>query len=218
MALPILASSIIMYRVAIEKSEIHALPSVSFAGKVVVIDSMFQLNAAIRVLRQCEVVGFDTETRPSFRKGEHHKVALIQLSTPDICFLFRVNKIGIPQALADYLADASCLKIGLSLQDDFRQMNKVLQFTPAGFVELQKMVGDFHITDISLQKIYAILFQQKISKSQRLTNWESAQLTESQQRYAAIDAWACVNIYNRLKSGAFHPETSPYRKEIDDEE
>ena len=124
-----------MYRVAIDKSEIHALPSVSFAGKVVVIDSMFQLNAAIRALRQCEVVGFDTETRPSFRKGEHHKVALIQLSTPDICFLFRVNKIGIPQALADYLADASCLKIGLSLQDDFRQMNKVLQFTPAGFVE-----------------------------------------------------------------------------------
>ena len=121
MALPILASSIIMYRVAIDKSEIHALPSVSFAGKVVVIDSMFQLNAAIRALRQCEVVGFDTETRPSFRKGEHHKVALIQLSTPDICFLFRVNKIGIPQALADYLADASCLKIGLSLQDDFRR-------------------------------------------------------------------------------------------------
>ncbi|MGM9868215.1 MAG: 3'-5' exonuclease [Sodaliphilus sp.] len=207
-----------MYRVAIDKSELHSLPIVSFGGKVVVIDSMFPLKAAIQALRGSDVVGFDTETRPSFRKGEHHKVALIQLSTPDICFLFRVNKIGIPQALADYLSDESCLKIGLSLQDDFRQMNKVLEFTPGGFVELQKMVGAFHITDISLQKIYAILFQQKISKSQRLTNWESAELTESQQRYAAIDAWACVKIYNRLKSGEFSPENSPYRKEIEDEE
>lgn len=206
------------YKVAIDKSAVNELPIVAFPGKVVVIDSMYRLKSAIEVLRKSEIVGFDTETRPSFRKGEHHKVALIQLSTSEICFLFRVNKIGIPDALSDYLSDASCLKIGLSIQDDFRQMRKVKEFEPAGFVELQKMVGDYEISDMSLQKIFAILFEQKISKSQRLTNWEGAELTEMQQRYAAIDAWACVKIYERLVSGAFNPEKSPYRKEIEDEE
>lgn len=207
-----------MYKVAIDKAELSALPPVSFPGQVVVVDSMLHLNAAINVLRKSDVVGFDTETRPSFRKGEHHKVALIQLSTSDVCFLFRVNKIGVPKLLADYLADPDCLKIGLSTHDDFRQLSKVSDVSPGGFVELQKMVGKYKIIDISLQKIYAILFQQKISKSQRLTNWESTELSEAQQHYAAIDAWACVNIYNRLIRGEFNPETSPYRKEILDEE
>ena len=105
-----------MYKIAIDKTEVNSLPQVVFPGKVVVIDSMFQLKAAVDVLRKADVVGFDTETRPSFRKGEHHKVALIQLSTSDIWFLFRVNKIGVPQVLADYLADDHCLKIGLSLK------------------------------------------------------------------------------------------------------
>ena len=130
-----------MYKIAIDKTEVNSLPQVVFPGKVVVIDSMFQLKAAVDVLRKADVVGFDTETRPSFRKGDHHKVALIQLSTSDICFLFRVNKIGVPQVLADYLADDHCLKIGLSTQDDFRQLSKVTDVAPGGFVELQKMVA-----------------------------------------------------------------------------
>lgn len=207
-----------MYKIAIDKTEVNTLPQVVFPGKVVVIDSMFQLKAAVDVLRKADVVGFDTETRPSFRKGEHHKVALIQLSTSDICFLFRVNKIGVPQVLADYLTDDHCLKIGLSTQDDFRQLSKVTDVAPGGFVELQKMVGRYNISDISLQKIFAILFNQKISKSQRLTNWECESLTDSQQRYAAIDAWACVKIYEYLIQGEFNPETSPYKKEIENEE
>ncbi|MDO4511257.1 MAG: 3'-5' exonuclease [Bacteroidales bacterium] len=207
-----------MFKVSIDKTEINSLPTVQYTGEVVVIDSMLKVKAAVNVLRNTPLVGFDTETRPSFRKGEHHKMALIQLSTPDICFLFRVNKIGVPTALAEYLADANCAKVGLSTHDDFRQLAKVCDVQPAGFIEIQKMVGQYHITDISLQKIYAILFQQRISKSQRLTNWECATLTEPQQRYAAIDAWACVNIYNRLTSGEFNPEASPYRKEITDEE
>ncbi len=207
-----------MYKIAIDKAEVNLLPVVEFPGKVVVIDSTFRLKAAVDVLRKADIVGFDTETRPSFRKGEHHKMALIQLSTSDICFLFRVNKIGVPQVLADYLSDSSCLKIGLSTQDDFRQLSKVSNAVPSGFVELQKMVGNYHISDMSLQKLYAILFQQKISKSQRLTNWECQELTLPQQRYAAIDAWACVKIYKRLISGEFNPDASPYKKEIENEE
>lgn len=199
-----------MLKIAIDKAKINDMPRVVFNGSIYVIDSMHQVNAAVNVLRKSPIVGFDSETRPSFRKGHPHKVALIQLSTEDECFLFRTNKIGVPLKLAEFLADESRLKIGLSIHDDFNQLHKISQVKPAGFVDLQNIVGDYHIADISLQKIYAILFQEKISKSQRLTNWEAEKLTESQQQYAAIDAWTCIRIYRYLTEGHFNPETSPF--------
>ena len=207
-----------MYKIAIDKTLIQEMPIEVFPGRMHIIDSMLNLNAAINVLRKADIVGFDTETRPAFHKGERHKVALIQLSTKDDCFLFRVNKIGIPDRLAEYLSDESCLKIGLSIHDDFRQISKISDLKPAGFVELQKMVGDYLISDMSLQKIYAILFQKKISKSQRLSNWEATELTHAQQTYASIDAWACINIYEYLKSGSFIAEESTFKVEIIEDE
>lgn len=199
-----------MLKIAIDKAKINEMPRVTFPGQIYVIDSMLKVNAAVGVLRKSPIVGFDSETRPSFRKGHPHKVALIQLSTEDECFLFRTNKIGIPLKLAEYLADSSCLKIGLSVHDDFNQIHKLSEVKPAGFVDLQNIVGNYGITDISLQKVYAIIFQQKISKGQRLTNWEADTLTEAQQQYAAIDAWTCIRIYRQLTEGRFNPETSPF--------
>ncbi len=199
-----------MLKIAIDKAKINEMPRVTFPGQIYVIDSMLKVNAAVGVLRKSAIVGFDSETRPSFRKGHPHKVALIQLSTEDECFLFRTNKIGIPLKLAEYLADSSCLKIGLSVHDDFNQIHKLSDVKPDGFVDLQNIVGNYGITDISLQKVYAILFQQKISKGQRLTNWEADTLTEAQQQYAAIDAWTCIRIYRHLTEGQFNPETSPF--------
>ena len=84
------------------------------------------------------------------------------------------------------------------------------ELDPQGFIDLQEYVKYFHISDISLQKIYAIIFGERISKTQRLTNWEAPTLTEAQQTYAAIDAWACLRLYRRLRSGNFHPDESPY--------
>jgi ribonuclease D len=145
-------------------------------------------------------VGVDTETRPSFKRGQLHKVALLQVSTLDTCFLFRLNRIGMPEPLEDFLA-SDVLKVGLSLKDDFTMLRRRKDMHPdaGNWIELQDYVPRFGIVDKSLQRIYANLFGMKISKNQRLSNWEAETLTEAQQHYAAIDAWACVKIYNYLQ-------------------
>lgn len=187
------------------------MPQVMFPGDIYVIDSIYHVNEAINVLKHYDLVGFDTETRPSFRKGVVHKTALIQISTPQECFLFRTCKIGVPEALAQYLAAPQYTKVGLSLHDDFKIMSKFANCgDPDGFIDLQDVVGDYCITDISLQKIYAILFGGKIAKGQQLTNWEAPELTPAQQNYGAVDAWACLKIYEYLTQGNFNPNLSPY--------
>lgn len=207
-----------MHAVSIDKTAINEMPTVSFPGRIHVIDNISQVKSAVTALRTSPIVGFDTETRPAFRRGERHIVALLQLSTKDDAFLFRLNRTGIPAPLKQFLEDKTCAKVGLSTGDDFRQLIKrEKSLKPAGFIELQQLVAEYAITDLGLQKIYAILFQQKISKSQQLSNWEAPQLTEAQQRYASIDAWACIRILERLQSGQFIPEQSPYWHEVVEE-
>lgn len=207
-----------MYVVSIDKQAINQMPMVTFQGRIHIIDAISQVRSAVNALRTTSIVGFDTETRPCFKRGERHSVALLQLSTDSDAFLFRLNKTGIPTPLQQFLEDKTCTKVGLSTTDDFHQLTRVSDINPAGFVELQQLVKQFSITDQSLQKIYAILFQQKISKGQQLTNWEAPHLTDAQQRYAAIDAWACLRIYNYLNCGNFIPKQSPYWHEPATEE
>ena len=154
---------------------------------------------AVDYLKTQQIVGVDTETRPSFKRGMTHKVALLQIATSDVCFLFRLNRIGIPKSLHDFLM-SDTLKVGLSLKDDFMMLHrrKDVHAEEGNWIDLQDYVGRFGMDDRSLQKIYANLFGKKISKSQRLSNWEAESLTESQMNYAATDAWACVEIYNCL--------------------
>lgn len=198
------------YIISIEKEALAGLPTMTYPGAISVIESAAEAHAAVRALTKESIVGFDTETRPSFRKGCAHKVALMQISTDSRCFLFRLNKIGICAELKKFLENPDILKIGLSVHDDFNALRRSDNIEPQGFVDLQCLVKDYRITDISLQKIYAIIFGQRISKSQRLTNWEAETLTESQQAYAALDAWACLHIYRHLKSGDFIPAESAY--------
>lgn len=146
------------------------------------------------------VLGVDTETRPSFRKGHVNKVALLQVATEDSCFLFRLNRIGLAGSVVRLLEDDRILKVGLSLSDDFSSLHKRGEFEPRAFLELQNYVRDFGIADMSLQKLYANVFGQKISKGQRLSNWEADVLTEGQKLYAATDAWACVRLYRELEA------------------
>lgn len=187
------------------------MPVTAFPGDIVMVDSAALAHSALRVIAREKMVGFDTETKPSFRKGSRHKVALLQISTADRCFLFRLNKIGICAELKNFLENPDILKIGLSVHDDFNAIRRTEDFEPRGFVELQEMVRDFEIADISLQKIYAIIFGERISKGQRLTNWEADTLTGAQQAYAALDAWACLKIYNVLNAHTFDYLHSPYR-------
>ncbi len=189
------------YIESITKEEIAQLPIEEFLGRIIVIDTEKDAEKAVSYLYKFPLIGFDTETRPSFKKGQHNKISLMQISTADTCFLFRLNHIGIPDVLKDFLSDSQVKKIGLSLRDDFGAMNKRVEIIPANFVDLQNMVGAYGIKEASLQKIYAIMFNKKISKGQRLTNWDAEILTDAQQKYAALDAWACLKIYNQLKEG-----------------
>lgn len=184
----------------ITKAEIATLPKVLFPGRIFVIYTEADADKAISYLQTQRLVGVDTETRPSFKRGTTHKVALLQISTSDTCFLFRLNQIGMPPSLQEFLM-SDTLKIGLSLKDDFTMLRrrKDVHAEEGNWIELQDYVGRFGIEDRSLQKIFANLFGQKISKSQRLSNWEAETLSEGQMKYAATDAWACVEIYNCLE-------------------
>lgn len=184
----------------ITKAEIATLPKVLFPGRIFVIYTEADADKAISYLQTQRIVGVDTETRPSFKRGTTHKVALLQISTSDTCFLFRLNQIGMPPSLQEFLM-SDTLKIGLSLKDDFMMLRrrKDVHAEEGNWIELQDYVGRFGIEDRSLQKIFANLFGQKISKSQRLSNWEAETLSEGQMKYAATDAWACVEIYNCLE-------------------
>jgi ribonuclease D len=184
------------------KTLISTLPKVEFKGKIVVIHSQREVKAAVDFLMRQTIVGIDTETRPSFRKGLVHQVALLQVSTLDICFLFRLNMIGLPDELVHFLEHTEILKIGLSLKDDIALLKRRSGFNPQGFIDLQDFVKTMGIEDMSLQKLYANVFGEKISKSAQLTNWENTVLTEAQKMYAATDAYTTLRLYlelNRLK-------------------
>ena len=181
-----------------EKGKIQTLPCVHFDGRIIVISTEKEAEKAVEYLMTQPVLGFDTETRPSFKKGVTHHVALLQVATPDTCFLFRLNRIGLPDSIIRLLEDRTITKVGLSLQDDMRMLKQRRRFTPGTFVELQEEVKDVGIEDNSLQKIYANLFGEKIAKNQQLSNWEADSLTEAQQRYAATDAWACIKIHEEV--------------------
>jgi len=186
-------------RNTLTKAEIAQMPKVQFEGRIFIVYTEADADRAVAYLRTQPVVGVDTETRPSFRRGMTHQVALLQIATTDTCFLFRLNRIGMPESLQEFLM-SDTLKIGLSLKDDFMMLRrrKDVHTEEGNWIELQDYVGRFGIEDRSLQKIYANLFGQKISKSQRLSNWEADTLSEAQMKYAATDAWACVAIYNCL--------------------
>ena len=182
----------------ISKEQVAGLPLETFKGDIVVVDHIEKIEKACNYLSSHSALGFDTETKPAFKRGQIHKVALVQLSTEEVCCLFRLNKIGYPDALERILSDPGIKKIGLSLRDDFAAIRKRSGQKPENFIDLQGFVDQFGIEDNSLQKIYAILFGKKISKNQRVSNWEAETLTPAQQSYAAIDAWACLRIYNHL--------------------
>ena len=182
-----------------DKKRITALPVVQFQGKIVVVISAGEAEKAVDYLLSQSILGVDTETRPSFKKGQIHQVALLQVSTHDTCFLFRLNYLGMAPAVVRLLEDEQVPKVGLSWHDDILQLHKRGNFKPGNFIDLQKHVGEIGVEDRSLQKLYANFFGKKISKSQQLSNWENDVLQERQKIYAATDAWACIQLYEELQ-------------------
>ena len=182
-----------------DKHKITGLPKVSFPGRIVTIFTEGEAERAVDYLLRHKILGIDTETRPSFRRGIQYKVALLQVSTAEVCFLFRLNIIGVTPALVRLLEDTTVPKIGLSLKDDIMMLSYRQQFTPGNFYDIQDHAKEIGIEDLALQKLYANIFGQKISKTQRLTNWEAHILTDAQKLYAATDAWTCINLYEEIE-------------------
>ena len=179
----------------------------SFPGKIYVIDSVgAEFNRAIAYLRSQKIIGFDTETRPTFSQDQpRYGVALLQLSGPDKAFLFRINKIGMHRRLCNILADKRIIKVGAAIHDDIRGLQKKHDFQPSSFVDLQKIVCEWGIRDKSVKKMAAIILGFRVSKTQQLSNWEAGVLSESQCRYAATDAWVCREMYLKLLASEKNP-------------
>lgn len=181
------------------KQLIGKLPIVAFKGRIVVVLSASEADKAVDYLLSQPILGVDTETRPSFRKGTRYTVSLLQVSSHDVCFLFRLKHTGMAPSIIRLLEDTTVPKVGLSLKDDILALHHVASFKPGNFIDLQKHVKEIGVEDMSLQKLYANLFGQKISKGQQLTNWEADILTERQKLYAATDAWTCIMLYEELQ-------------------
>lgn len=181
-----------------DKSKISSLPRVVFEGRIEVVLTESEAEKAVDYLLTQPILGIDTETRPSFRKGHVNQVALLQVATHDICFLFRLNLIGMPKAVIRLLEDMTVPKIGLSLHDDLLMLERRAEFTRGNFIDLQDKVKEIGIEDLSLQKLFANFFGQRISKRDRLSNWEMDVLGDKQKKYAATDAWTCILIYEEL--------------------
>lgn len=182
-----------------DKQKVGLLPRAVFEGRIHVIVTRAQAEKAVNYLLAQPILGVDTETRPSFSRGSFHKVALLQVSTYDTCFLFRLNIIGLAPSIVRLLEDTTIPKIGLSWHDDLNGLHKLGQFEAGYFIDIQDHVREIGVEDLSLQKLYANLFGQQISKAQRLTNWERDVLTDKQKEYAATDAWACIRLYEELE-------------------
>ncbi len=180
------------------KEAIHELPQVLFTGRIIVITSEKKAEKAVDFLLKQSILGVDTETRPVFRKGQSYKVSLLQVATHDTCFLFRLNILGITPSIKRLLENTETKMIGLSWHDDLLALHKRSDFKKGNFIDLQDIIGDLGIKDLSLQKLYANIFRQKISKRQRLTNWNNETLSEKQKQYAATDAWACIQLYEEI--------------------
>lgn len=182
----------------ITNEELARMPRCSFAGSVEVIDTEERAAVACAYLLGCERVGFDTETRPSFKAGVSNRTALLQLSSGDRCFLFRLCRMKLCKEIAKVLESESVLKVGAAVRDDIKGLQKLRFFRPRGFVDLQGMVGEWGIAEKSVRKLAGIVLETSVSKAQRLSNWEAAALTPAQIDYAATDAWVCLEIYDKL--------------------
>ena len=196
-----------MFIESIKPEQIEKLEYDSFPGRIHVIDSVgAEFNRAIAYLRSQKIIGFDTETRPTFTPNQpRYGVALLQLSGPEKAFLFRISKMGMHRRLCSLLANPKVLKVGAAIHDDIRGLQKHQEFKPASFVDLQKIVCEWGIRDKSVKKMAAIIMGIRISKTQQLSNWEADTLSESQCRYAATDAWVCREMYLRLMASEKNP-------------
>jgi ribonuclease D len=186
-------------RERISSEEVNALPIRAYEGKIVLIDSKEDVTQAVTKIEKYSVVGFDTESRPAFKKGESYPISLLQFATPQEVYLFRVNMLGMDEGVIKLLSNPKLIKLGIALHDDKKDLRKLGVLNPVGFQDIHSFIKDKGVINTGLRKLAAMILGFRISKSQQTSNWENEVLTERQQVYAATDAWVCLKIYERLK-------------------
>jgi len=193
-----------MIPLSITKEEVNELPLGQFEGEIFLIDHPEQVDEAVEFLAGQRIIGFDTETKPSFKKGEFNHVSLLQLSTSTQAFLFRLNKIGFPDSLRNLMEKENIVKIGAAVHDDLKGLGKLTDsFYPLSFFDLNDELKKVGFLNVGVRNLSGMVLKIRISKSEQVSNWESEILTEKQQRYAATDAWACLKIFNLLREGGY---------------
>lgn len=197
------------FQATIDNDTVASLPAARFDGRIIIVDRAEQVEAACDDLQKYDLIGFDTETRPSFKAGVSHKVSLLQLSTPTTCYLFRLNHIRLDNRILKLLGSQRVRKVGADVAGDIRSLHALREFRERGFIDLQHEAPRWGIEEKSLRKLSAIVLGQRVSKAQRLSNWEAGTLTEQQREYAATDAWVCIHIYEALLKEAPTHEIEP---------
>ncbi|MEQ9304011.1 MAG: 3'-5' exonuclease [Marinoscillum sp.] len=192
-----------MFPSQIAKEDVKTLPLLRFGGKIHLIDTEEKLTEVVKTLQDETYLGFDTEKKPTFNKGEYNQTALIQLSTMDDAYIIRVKDLGIGNPLKNLLEDRDVLKIGISIRDDLKELKKIRSFRPGGFMDLNDVAAELGITQIGMRSLAGIFLKSRVSKSQQTSNWESKELTTGQLSYAATDAWICFKIYHMLFKKGF---------------
>lgn len=195
-----------MFEKSITKKEINELPLFKYEGKVIIAATEQQIDKAIFEIEEYDLVGFDTETKPTFKKGQFNHVALVQIAVPDKVYLLRITQTGITTTLARFLSNGKITKIGIALDDDVIALKKRRRFVPAGFLDLNIIAPTLGIENIGARNLTALLLNNRISKNQQISNWENPTLTEPQIKYAATDAWICLEIYNKLRNWGYLEE------------
>lgn len=187
-----------MFAETIDNEDILKLPRISFPGEIMVISNVKQLKQLLPLFQNSKILGFDTETKPNFKKGQMNGVAIMQLASEDYTLIIRLKALGIPGTLKKLLEDDNIIKVGVAIRDDLKAIQKIKHFTPGGFIDLQQLAKQKGIESQSVRKLAAIVLKARVSKNQQLSNWESENLTDAQLQYAATDAWICRKIYLKL--------------------
>jgi len=183
----------------ITKEVINDLPLSRYDGPIVLVSTPGEMNVAVAELRKEKILGFDTETRPSFRRGKSYPPALLQLGGADKVYLFQLLKLENLTPVLDILADPGIVKVGVAIRDDVRKLRESQDFKPAGFVELADITHKLEIVNTGLRSLAGIFLGVRISKGAQVSNWSRDHLTEAQTVYAATDAWISREVYMRLR-------------------
>lgn len=181
----------------ISKAEINELPLIQWDGEVRILDTIEAMHQAISELGPCTHLGFDTETRPTFKKGQYYPPALVQLATEDCVYLFRISKVDTLDPLLPVFESADILKTGVAIKDDVKELKAFQEFEPAGFVEIADITAKLGYENRGLRALTGLLMAGRISKGAQVSNWARAELDEKQIRYAATDAWVSWELYVR---------------------